>query len=235
MILTIDNLTGGGAVDYSAALSADAPLEIARTLNAPSRCAGSLILNANPAALPTPARRARVIVSSDNGAILFTGYIATTPVAEYAGSGLTGPVYRIFFSAVSDEWLLDKLSLTLTGQGFSVAGGTLLSTLANRTAAGLLTTAEVQPGNPLGVFTPEPAKPWSANAAAIASSTYAAYRALAGALSTQTIGATTHTLDFDSGAADGALTVSALKTTSTQGARERRHRQRCDRAHRICN
>jgi hypothetical protein len=90
----------------------------------------------------------------------------------------------------------------------------LLSTLANRTAAGLLTTTEIQPGNDIGVFTPEPAKPWSANAAAIASSTYTAYRALGGALSTQTIGTTTHTLDFDTGAADSTLSVSALRTTS---------------------
>lgn len=214
MILTIDNQTGSGPVDYSAALSADAPLEIARALNAPSRCTGALLLNADPGALPTPVRRARIVVSSDSGVTLFTGYIATTPVAIYTGTGLTGPVYRICFSAVSDEWLLDKQSLTLTGQGFTVAGGTLLSTLANRTAAGLLTTTEIQPGNDIGVFTPEPAKPWSANAAAIASSTYAAYRALGGALSTQTIGTTTHTLDFDTGAADSTLSVSALRTTS---------------------
>jgi len=157
MILTIDNQTGSGPVDYSAALSADAPLEIARALNAPSRCTGALLLNADPGALPTPARRARIVVSSDSGVTLFTGYIATTPVAIYTGTGLTGPVYRICFSAVSDEWLLDKQSLTLTGQGFTVAGGTLLSTLANRTAAGLLTTTEIQPGNDIGVFTPEPA------------------------------------------------------------------------------
>jgi hypothetical protein len=211
MILIIDNQTGQGPVDYSPALSADAPLEIARTLNAPSRCTGSLILTT---ALPVPVRRARVVVSSAAGAVLFTGYIATTPVAEYAGAGLAGPVYRIGFAAISDEWLLDKLSLTLTGAGFTVAGGSLLSTLANRTAPGLLATAQIQPGNDVGVFTPEPAKPWSANAAAIASSTCAAYRALAGALSTQTIGSTTHTLDFDTGAAGAALSVSALRTAN---------------------
>ncbi len=74
-----------------------------------------------------PVRRGRVVASSDNGTVLFTGYIATDPVAEYAGAGLAGPVYRIAFSAVSDEWLLDKQSLTLTGDGFAVTGGTLLS------------------------------------------------------------------------------------------------------------
>ena len=211
MILTIDNQTGAGALDYSSALAADAPLEIVRTLNAASRATASLLL---PASLPTPTRRARVVISSDAGAVLFTGYIATESVAIYAGAGLTGPVYRIAFSAVSDEWLLDKQSLTLTGAGFSVTGGSLLATLANRTGQDLLTTSQVQPGNAIGVFTPEPAKPFSANAAAIAGSTYAAYRALDGALSTQTIGSTTHTLDFDSGAATGSPSISALKTTS---------------------
>jgi len=211
MILTIDNQTGAGPLDYSSALAANAPLEIARTLNAPSRATASLLL---PPTLPAPTRRARVVIASAAGALLFTGYIATTPVAIYAGAGLAGPVYRIAFSAVSDEWLLDKQSLTLTGAGFTVSAGSLLSTLAHRTAPGLLSTAEIQPGNPIGVFIPEPARPFSANAAAIAGSTGAAYRALAGALSTQTIGATTHTLDFDSGAADAALSVAALKTTS---------------------
>jgi hypothetical protein len=213
MILTIGNLAGAGPVDYSASIAADTPFEIARTLNAPSRCSGSLILNA---AQPVPVRRARVAVSSAAGALLFTGYIATTPVAEYAGAGLTGPVYRIAFSAVSDEWLLDKQALTLTGGGFSVAGGTLLSTLATRTAAGALTTAEVQPGRSVGVFLPEAAKPWSANAAAIATSTYSAYRAIGGALSAQTIGSTTHTLDFDTSAADATVSVAALKTASVR-------------------
>ncbi len=52
--LTIDNLDGKGAVDYSACLSADDPLKIARALNAPSRCsaaarAGDPDSNAGPA------------------------------------------------------------------------------------------------------------------------------------------------------------------------------------------
>jgi len=210
MILTIDNLSGAGPVDYSACIAVDTPFEIARTLNAPSRCTGSLLLTA----MPTPVRRARVTVSSAAGVSLFTGYIATTPVAEYAGSGLTGPVYRIAFSAVSDEWLLDKQSLTLTGSGFTVAGGTLLSTLATRTAGGALATSEVPPGNSVGVFVPEATKPWSANAAAIASSTYSSYRAIGGTLTAQAIGSTTHTLDFDTGAADATVSVAALRTAS---------------------
>jgi hypothetical protein len=222
VILTIDNLNGAGAVDYSAVVSADAPLSIERSLNAPSRCSGALQVGApaNPGAsypqagapLPVPVRRARVVVAADSGTVLFTGYLATEPVAEYVGVGLAGPVYRVAFSAISDEWLLDKQTLTLTGDGFAAAAGTLLAKFTNRVAAGLLTTSGVANGNQVGVFTPQPTQPWSANAAQIAGSTYAAYRVLDGALALETVGSTTHTLDFDAGQGEGTLQVAALKT-----------------------
>ena len=218
MILTIDNLDGNGAIDYSSTLCADAPLTIERVLNTPSRCTGALDVGspANPGASSTlivPVRRGRVVVSAASGAALFTGYLATEPVPVYVGAGLAGPVYRVAFTAVSDEWLLDKQTLTLTADGFTVPAGSLLQTLTARTAAGLLTTTQVQNGKPIGVFTPEIAKPWSANAGSIAASTYAAYRALNGALVMQPVGTVTHALDFDAGQGDGTLQVAALKTT----------------------
>ena len=217
MILTIDNLDGNGAIDYSATLCADAPLTIERVLNTPSRCTGSLDVGspANPGAsttLPVPVRRGRVVVTASSGTVLFTGYLATEPVPVYVGVGLAGPVYRIAFSAISDEWLLDKQSLTLTADGFTVPAGSLLQSLTARTAVGLLTTSQVQNGKPIGVFTPQPSQPWSTNAGSIASSTYAAYRVLNGALSMNPVGSVTHSLDFDAGEGDGTLQVAALKT-----------------------
>jgi len=128
------------------------------------------------------------------------------------GAGLAGPVYRVAFTAVSDEWLLDKQTATLTGAGFAVAGETLLSTLTTRTDPGLLSTSGVVNDKAVGVFTPAPAQPWSTNAAGIAASVYAAYRVLNGALAMQTVGCVTHALDFDSGAGDGTLQVATLKT-----------------------
>jgi hypothetical protein len=104
--ITIDNLDGTGAVDYSAALCADGPLKIARSLNAPSVCTG--LLDVGDAALKVPVWRGRIVVTAANGTILFTGYVATEPEAVYAGMGLKGAVHRYAFSAVSDEWLLDK-------------------------------------------------------------------------------------------------------------------------------
>jgi hypothetical protein len=218
LILTIDNLDGNGDLDYSASLCSDVPLTIERALNMPSRCTGALDVgsSANPGASSTllvPVRRGRLVVSSHSGAVLFTGYLATEPVPVYVGVGLAGPVYRVAFTAVSDEWLLDKQTLTLTAEGFTVLAGSLLQTLTARTAAGLFTTTQVQSGQPIGVFTPQPAQPWSTNAGNIAGSTYAAYRVLNGALSMNPVGSVNHSLDFDAGLGDGTLQVAALKTS----------------------
>jgi hypothetical protein len=216
--LTIDNLNGFGAIDYSAAICPDASLTIVRVLNMPSRCTGLLEVGAqaNPGSgttLLVPVRRGRIVVSADSGTVLFTGYLATEPVPLYAGVGLAGPVYRAAFTAISDEWLLDKQTLILTGAGFAATGATLLDTLTNRIAAGLLTTSGVLNPNVAGVFIPEAAKPWSANASGIAGSTYAAYRVLDGALVMQRVGSVTHMVDFDDGLGVGDLKVSSLKTS----------------------
>jgi hypothetical protein len=204
VILTIDNLDGLGALDYTACLDASSPLTIKRVLNTPSLCSGLLFLNG----LAKPARRARVVLAADNGTLLFTGYIATEAVDEYAGAGLDGPLYRTTFSAVSDEWLLDKQTVPLSGAGLAQAGGLVLKALTNRVDTGLFTTAGVADGRSVGIFEPDPAQNWSANAATLASTTYAAYRALGGALSFTPAGTVTHTLNDG----DGTLQVSALQS-----------------------
>jgi hypothetical protein len=66
----------------------------------------------------------------------------------------------------------------------------------------------------VGIFTPEPNGPWTANAAGIAASTYSAYRVLSGSLSLNTVGSVTHALDFDSGAASGTLSLASLKAAA---------------------
>jgi len=208
--VTIDNLDGAGVVDYSAALCADKPLKIARTLNAPSICSG--LLDVSEAAVAVPARRGRVVVTAANGTVLFTGYVATEPEPVYAGVGLKGPVYRYAFSAVSDEWLLDKQSVPLSGAGLAQSGGQLLKTLTNRVDAGLFTTTGVMNGPSVGVFEPVQTESWSANAGGVASATYAAYRVLNGAVNLQPAGTVTHALSDG----DGTLQVAALKTSSVK-------------------
>lgn len=210
MKVTIDNLDGAGAVDYSSALCGDGPVKISRTLNAPSICSG--MLDVTDAALTVPVRRGRVVVTAANGTILFTGYIATDPEAVYAGTGLKGPVYRYAVSAVSDEWLLDKQTVPLSGAGLGQSGGQLLTTLTNRVDAGLFTTTGVLNGLAVGVFEPSQTENWSVNAGGVASATYAAYRVLDGAIGMQPAGTVTHALSDG----DGSLQVAALKTTSVK-------------------
>ena len=224
MKVTIDNLDGAGAVDYSGALCAEAPLKIVRALNVPSVCSG--MLDVSDAGLAVPVRRGRVVVTAANGTILFTGYVATEPEAVYAGLGVKGPVYRYAFSSVSDEWLLDKVTVGLggtdgtSGTFLGQSGGLVLQTLTSLAGvgagAGLLTTAGVADGLAVGVFQPAMTESlsanWSALAGAVASATYAAYRVVDGALSLQQAGTVTHTLSDG----DGSLQVAALKTTSVK-------------------
>ena len=210
MKVTIDNLDGAGALDYSAALCPEGPPKIARTLNAPSVCSG--MLDVSDAGLPVPGRRGRVVVTAENGTVLFTGYVATEPEPVYAGTGLMGPVYRYVFSAVSDEWLLDKQAMPLSGAGLAQSGGQLLRTLTSRLNSGSFTTAGVEDGFSVGVFEPVQTENWSANAGSVASATYAAYRVLDSAVSLQLAGTVTHTLTDG----DGTLQVAALKTASVK-------------------
>jgi hypothetical protein len=48
-------------------------------------------------------------VTGDDGTLYFTGYIAVSPLPEYAGMAMEGPRYRIAIQAVSDELLLDQI------------------------------------------------------------------------------------------------------------------------------
>jgi hypothetical protein len=210
MKVTIDNLDGKGASDYSAALCPDGPVKITRVLNTPSICSG--LLDVSDAALSVPARRGRVVVTTANGTVLFTGYVATEPEAVYAGTGLQGSVYRYAFSAVSDEWLLDKQAVPLSGPGLAQNAGQLLTTLTERVDNGLFSLTEVMNGLEVGVFQPSQTQSWSENASVVAGTTYAAYRVLDGAVSLQPVGTVTHALSDG----DGTLQVSALKTTQVK-------------------
>jgi len=211
VILTIDNLDGLGAVDYSAALDRSEAVRIERTLNAPSIAKGLLCLAGTT--LATPVRQARVAIGSDAGASLFTGYLATEPVAIYAGVASAGPVYRLAFSAVSDEWLLDKQALgAQVGSALASEASAVIASLANRLDPGRLNTSGLSGGLAVGVFEPAAGAPWSAHAGAAAGTAYSAYRALGGALALNPVGNTVHTLSDG----DGTLSIAALKTGSVR-------------------
>ena len=201
--ITLDNLDGLGAVDYTARVCAEKPLTIKRRLNEPSVCAGAV--DCSDGAVKAPVRGARVVVTAENGTPLFTGVVATTPTAVYAGAGAAGPVFVSEFSALSDEWVLDLQVTPLSGAGLAQPGGQLLKTMAAQ--AGSLTTAGVSAAVPsVGVFVPQAAKTWSENAGLLAGSAYAAYSVLNGALALTPAGTVTHSFALG----DGKLNPAAL-------------------------
>jgi hypothetical protein len=212
--ITIDNLDGLGAMDYTGAVAVEGPITVQRALNEPSRCTAEILLGVE--GLAVPARRGRVTVTAADTTLLFTGYLATEPVRIYAGNASRGPVYRARVTAVSDEWLLDNLD---SGAGLRDAvslgldGAALLTRLASRAQAGSAAALSVVAGatvQPTGAYAARAAVPWSVNAGEAASSAYAAYRALNGQVLIEPVGNVTHALSDT----DGTLSVAELRTSA---------------------
>lgn len=90
--------------DYTRALDAAHPLTIARKLNEPSVCRLSLSLPAD-GSLAVPACNQQVAVTGDDGTHYFSGYLAVSPLPEYAGLALQGPRSRIALEAIGSELL----------------------------------------------------------------------------------------------------------------------------------
>ena len=196
-------------MDYSGAMWPGTPLRVERTLNAPSRCVGTFVL---PVGLAVPVRRGRVVVSNEAGTVLFTGYLATEPVAVYSGMGTQGAVYRYVVDAVSDEWLLDRLTVPASGSGFGVAGGLVLRGLTQGVGGGAISTTGVADGRNIGVFQPVPTSAWSINAGALAGAAYGAYSVLGGALAFAPVGSVIHALsDGDGMLSPSGLSAGAVK------------------------
>jgi hypothetical protein len=215
--ITIDNLDGLGALDYSGAVAAEAPVTVQRVLNAPSRCTAEIVLGVD--GLAVPKRRGRIVVTAADGTLLFTGYLATEPVRIWAGESAQGAVYRARIAAVSDEWLLDNLS---SGAGLrdtqmlGLDAGALVARLTARAqaagSAGVTVTSGATTLANTGAFAARAAQPWSANAGSAASSGYAAYRALNGQVLIQPVGTATHAFSD----ADGTLSVAELTTSNVR-------------------
>ncbi len=205
--MTIDNLDGLGALDYSGWVSTAGPLKIERTLNAPSTCA--CMLDLSTAEMQTPVRKGRVVVTRDDGVVLFTGYLATEPEAVFAGVGTSGAVYRVALHAISDEWLLDRQGGPVSGAGLTGNGSAALAALTSRVSAGTLAAAFSAGVGEVGVFAPQPGRSWSANAGALADSVYAAYRAVGGVVVLQPAGTVTHSLSDG----DGNLQLTGLRVS----------------------
>lgn len=216
MKLTIDNLDGAGAIDYSGAVCIAPPgvagLIVERKLNAPSTLHVALALSGTALSgttLPIPSRQARVRVVAATGLVVFTGYVVTEPQALYAGSDSTGAVYRLALAAISDEWLLDKQSAgARVGPALAAPGNSVVQSLVNRTGPALFVTTGVTSLRSVGIVEHPDGAAWSRNVAAVGDATYAAYRVLDGALNFSPNGNATHTFAEN----DGSLTVTGLRT-----------------------
>ena len=177
--------------DYTSALDAVRPLTIERKLNEPSICKLWLTL---PAAgnLTTPSRNQSMSVTGDDGTLYFTGYIAVSPLPEYAGFGIGGPQYRLAIQALSDEVLLDQLLMPPSTGATGETAGTLMAGLVTQTGSSALSTHSLSLGTPVSNFVPTPGAPFSKSAGQVASFARAAYRAVNGALTLSPVQTTVH-------------------------------------------
>jgi hypothetical protein len=155
MKIAIDNS------DYTAALDGVRPLVVERKLNEPSTCRFWLTLPSSEAGLAAPLRNQGVAVTGDDGTVYFTGYLAVSPLPEYVGLGLAGPVYRLELQAVSDEILLDTQLLPPSAGTTGATVGQLMQGLVTRTGSGLLRTAGLTLGTAVSQFVPEAGAKWS--------------------------------------------------------------------------
>jgi hypothetical protein len=195
--------------DYTAALDAARPLSIERALNAPSLCRLWLSLPAD-GSLAAPARQQALAVAGDDGTVYFTGYIAVTPLAEYAGMGMTGARYRTAIEAVSDEWLLDQLVMPPSAGTSNQTAGEVLTGLVAHSGSTALATQGVSLTTAVNNFTPPPGARWSRQAGEAAAMARASYRAINGALTLADVPAAIHPLNET----DGSLSLSNLAFTS---------------------
>jgi len=197
-----------GGQDYTSALDAAHPLTIERKLNEPSVCQLWITLPASSSASIT--RNQPVQITGDDGTYYFTGYIAASPIPEYAGLGLDGPRYRIALQAISDEYLLDQLSMAPSKGAAGMNAGPLVASLVLKTGSSALATQALSLKAPVSDFTPELGASFSRNAGAASNQARAVYRALNGALALSSIPAALHPLNET----DGSLALANLTLTA---------------------
>lgn len=207
MKVTIDNLDGKGAVDYSQSIVATQKFIIKRQLNEPSVC--SFTLAPSVMNLPTPVRNGRVIVSDDSGNVLFTGYLSVEPALELIGQNSMGAAFQVFVSAVSDEALLDQQPTSVLLAGVAPSANQMLQALSTGMDTNGFTYSLAQGNGSIGDFQPQPGQNWSSAAGDLASMARSAYRVVDGSIIMQPVGTTIHQLSE----ADGTLDLSALQAS----------------------
>ncbi|MDR3740105.1 MAG: hypothetical protein P4L40_13915 [Terracidiphilus sp.] len=195
--------------NYTAALDAERPLTIERKLNEPSVCQLWLSLPVD-GSLAIPTRNQSIVISGDDGTTYFTGYLAMSPLPEYAGMGMTGPRYRLAIQAVSDELLLDQAALATGVRMASASAGAAVTAMVTRTGLTALSTKGLSLSTAVGTFAVDAGTKWSRAAGNLANQARAVYRASNGAVSLSSIPASVHILNET----DGSLELQSLSLTA---------------------
>ena len=208
MKLTIDNLQGQGAVDYTGSLDQTAAPQVTRRINQPSTFQCALL--GGEAGFLAPTSGGRVILTKNDGSCVFSGYLTESPRFEYLGWGEQGTVYRYELTAESDEILLDQKALPNRAPFVARSGGSAIRQLVQDLLPGGFDTSAVEDVDVLATYTVNPQKKFSYHAAEIASAARASYRAMNGALTLAPVGAAAYTLS-DS---DVNFSPAGLKLTS---------------------
>lgn len=208
MQVTIDNQDGKGPIDYSQAVCSGADYKdtvyIQRALNAPTLA--RLQLDCASHGLPVPAINAWIVISAENGTVLFTGYSSTDPEPVFAGYSSEGPQYLLILNVFSEDWLLNREALPQTAPLMGQTAGNIVRTLTNRVNPSLVQMNGLEDIGTVGFFEPMPNRPWSENVAALANQARSAYRVLNGQLTLAPVGSTVHALN----SAIGKLTYAAV-------------------------
>ena len=204
MILTIQGQ------NYTSALDSARALAIQRTLNEPSVCELWLSLPTG-GTLAVPGRNQSLVLTGDDGTAYFTGYIAATPMPEYAGLALEGPRYRYAIQAISDEVLLDQILLPPNKGTSGQTAGALMTTLVTNTGSRALATSALNLDLQVGTFAPDSGTPFSGCASQVAGQVRSAYRALSGQLSLTPVPGAVHPLNET----DGSLALANLTLTAS--------------------
>lgn len=206
MKVTVDNQDGKGPIDYSRAVCADQATEkafvITRGLNQPTLA--QLLLDCASHGLAIPVTNASVVITSDNGTFLFTGYLPSAAEPVFAGYSSTGPQYRAVVNALSEDWLLNREALPQTAPLLGQTAGEMVGILTNRVNPTLVAMNGLEDVGTIGFFEPMPNLPWSENIAALANQARAAYRVLNGQLTLAPVGSTVHDMSDTVGTLDYA-------------------------------
>jgi len=193
MKITIDNLSGDGAIDYTLSLDGSVAPRVERVLNRPSKLSFSLRANSNGFVIP--ANGARVCLTKADGSFVFTGYLVQAPELEYLGVGEQGPVYQYKLAAESDEVLLDQKALTNRAPYVAQSAGWMLRQLAQELLPGKFDTTAVEDLDAIASYAASPQKKFSEHAAEIALAARGCYRAVNGALLFAPVGASSYPIN----------------------------------------